>query len=607
MAPKTTPSTDLPGQAAGSSAVVSELECVLEAVEDSNFEADAVRFLEGQDLIRLVLLAESIGQKIDVLRARVAARVEDAARNVMGEQSILQQLGMRNAVNALQFLTGSSAVTVRRRISLGQVIDSGVSMTGATIAAKYPAVGEGLISGHLGVEAAQLITRTLDQRTLRAASVKDLEKAEVALVALATGTSPESDFPQHCDLLRSSCELLTQFLDQDGPEPKDGDISLNRELSFGRKRQGLVPIKGLLEPELASLLGNLLDAVNNPRVELNKMNLVAEVPTPDAAETLSDRGTRNDPQRCQIHQSGAQQDGAQQDAASFEFGDHSGLEAVVEDHEDHEDRENCADCAAAKLAHNAQRIDDRSPAAKRHDAFMSLLGVLARHPDAPLQGGAPVTVLVQTTEQSLRDHLVQASSGSEQDSGSAENPMGGLNGFLYDHDGMVAPGSMPLIRQAGCSGSLQRVVFAENGSVNHISSPNRIFNGHQRKAILMRDGGCVIPQCNIPPSWCEIHHVVEWAQGGATTVGNGASLCWYHHRNIDTNGWHIKMIDNLPHVQAPLWVDPAQKWHRVRPPTTPPNIGLMGVEELGKQLLAKLDRLKGHQPNSHESAQPKVA
>ncbi|XBH21155.1 DUF222 domain-containing protein [Jonesiaceae bacterium BS-20] len=595
-----------PSNEAGLNAVVGDLASILELLDEGEWGSESLHLLEGLELIKAVSIAESIGQRVDVLRARLAAQVDRASRNVPGEQSILRQLGMRNAVNALQFLTGSSAATARKRILLGRTTEPDISLTGAVIPARYPAVGAGLEAGHLGVEAAQLITKTLDQRTLKAvASKENLEWAEVTLVALATGTAQEGDFPQNCDLLQASCTTIAQFLDQDGPEPKDSDLPPLRELSFGKKFRGVVPIRGMLVPEAASLLSQLLEAVNNPRVDLNKVE---------------------DP------------------------------EGNVEASKDTESQQEFGRIAAA--------IDDRSPATKRHDAFMSLLGVLARHPDTPLQGGSPVTVLVQTTEQTLREHLEQTPQGAgsvergglttgggqgaggglttggghatggeqgtggglvgegnavgekdafvvdvggdragiaaqEMNSAAAQakekptNPMGGISGFLFDYNGLATPTSMPFIRQAGCSGSLQRVVLAENGSVNHVSSPSRIFNGHQRRAIAMRDGGCAIPLCDVPPTWCEIHHVVEWSKGGPTTIKNGVSLCWYHHRTIDTNGWHIKMIDNLPHVQAPLWADPRQKWHRVRPPTMPPPTGLIGLEELGQRLLAKLNQLVG--------------
>src|SRR5690606_11828880 len=89
---------------------------------------------------------------------------------------------------------------------------------------------------------------------------------------------------------------------------------------------------------------------------------------------------------------------------------------------------------------------------------------------------------------------------------------------------------------------------------------DRIFNAHQRRAILLRDGGCIIPGCTVPAAWCEIHHVHEYARGGPTHTDNGVALCWHHHRTIDTNGWSIRMRDGTPEVRAPHHWDASGRW-----------------------------------------------
>ncbi|HZW41204.1 MAG TPA: HNH endonuclease signature motif containing protein, partial [Agromyces sp.] len=84
-----------------------------------------------------------------------------------------------------------------------------------------------------------------------------------------------------------------------------------------------------------------------------------------------------------------------------------------------------------------------------------------------------------------------------------------------------------------------------------------------RRAITLRDGGCLIPGCSVPAAWCEIHHVIPDAHGGPTHPDNGVLLCWFHHRTIDTSGWGIRMLHGVPHIRPPAWLDPGGGWRAV--------------------------------------------
>jgi hypothetical protein len=81
---------------------------------------------------------------------------------------------------------------------------------------------------------------------------------------------------------------------------------------------------------------------------------------------------------------------------------------------------------------------------------------------------------------------------------------------------------------------IQRVLFDE-GRIIGISTTDRVFTVHQRRAIIARDKECLIPGCHVPGSWCEIHHVTEHSRGGPTHTDNGVPLCWWHHRRLGTS------------------------------------------------------------------------
>ncbi|GAA2010145.1 hypothetical protein GCM10009739_22810 [Microbacterium ulmi] len=110
---------------------------------------------------------------------------------------------------------------------------------------------------------------------------------------------------------------------------------------------------------------------------------------------------------------------------------------------------------------------------------------------------------------------------------------------------------------------MQRVALGPNGRVLRLGTEERVFNRHQRRAIALRDGNCIIPGCGVPAGWCEIHHVTEHAAGGPTHTDNGVLLCWFHHRFVDKGPWRIRMNRGVPEVQAPAWFDRSGGWRPV--------------------------------------------
>ena len=183
--------------------------------------------------------------------------------------------------------------------------------------------------------------------------------------------------------------------------------------------------------------------------------------------------------------------------------------------------------------------DDRTPAQRRHDALATALNVAASSRLLPTIGGAAPTLVVSVREADLAEGRGWAHIDSE-------------------------PVSLRAAVHAGCAGTIQRVLLGGDGRVLRIGTEERVFNRHQRRAIALRDGGCVIPGCGVPAGWCEIHHVVEHAVGGLTHTDNGVLLCWLHHRHLDHHGWRIRMNRGVPEVLAPPWIERQPRWRPSR-------------------------------------------
>jgi hypothetical protein len=64
----------------------------------------------------------------------------------------------------------------------------------------------------------------------------------------------------------------------------------------------------------------------------------------------------------------------------------------------------------------------------------------------------------------------------------------------------------------------------------------RLVPPHVRRAAEVRDGGCVFTGCEAPTHWCDVHHLLEWANGGETSLDNSALLCERHSHLVSTTG-----------------------------------------------------------------------
>ena len=60
-----------------------------------------------------------------------------------------------------------------------------------------------------------------------------------------------------------------------------------------------------------------------------------------------------------------------------------------------------------------------------------------------------------------------------------------------------------------------------------------------RRALVARDGGCVLPGCDRPPGFCDAHHLLPWSQGGKTDLADLALVCRVHHTLVHEGGYQL--------------------------------------------------------------------
>jgi hypothetical protein len=123
-------------------------------------------------------------------------------------------------------------------------------------------------------------------------------------------------------------------------------------------------------------------------------------------------------------------------------------------------------------------------------------------------------------------------------------------------EGQSVPISIATVDRHICSAGVVPVLFDSDGQAVNVGREQRLFTTRQRVGLAARDGGCLFPQCDRPPSWCEAHHVNPWSRGGNTDLADGVLLCKHHHLLIHNNGWEVKRRADEYVLIPPRSLDP---------------------------------------------------
>jgi hypothetical protein len=97
-------------------------------------------------------------------------------------------------------------------------------------------------------------------------------------------------------------------------------------------------------------------------------------------------------------------------------------------------------------------------------------------------------------------------------------------------------------RRIACDAGIVPVVLGKDGQVLDLGRRFRLFTSAQLRALWLRDGGCTFPDCTVPATWCDGHHLRHWADSGSTDLGNAALLCGRHHTVVHRKGYHGELI-----------------------------------------------------------------
>jgi hypothetical protein len=85
------------------------------------------------------------------------------------------------------------------------------------------------------------------------------------------------------------------------------------------------------------------------------------------------------------------------------------------------------------------------------------------------------------------------------------------------------------LRRLTCDAGIIPMVLGSDSEVLDIGRKTRTIPAAIRRALEQRDGGCTWKGCTAPASWTDAHHIIHWADGGATALYNLVLLCRRHH------------------------------------------------------------------------------
>jgi hypothetical protein len=121
-------------------------------------------------------------------------------------------------------------------------------------------------------------------------------------------------------------------------------------------------------------------------------------------------------------------------------------------------------------------------------------------------------------------------------------------GELLSTGGLIAPDA---VRRMSCDADLIRVILSGDGEVLDLGRTTRLPSAAQRRALVIRDRGCVFPGCGAPSARCEAHHLRWWRDGGRTDLPNLALVCGFHHRCVPECGWRLDRAQGGGWVATP--------------------------------------------------------
>ncbi len=406
----------------------------------------------------------------------------------------------RNCADYLRARLGISRSEAKRRLVLAHSVLPGVTPSGAPTDPPLGTVGAALRSGSLSGRAATAICSAVE-RVRCVATSEQLMSMEHHLTLQAV----EADE----DVLRVLARRWETVLDQDGQEPTEKVLRSRQGVFLRGRRHGLHLLEIGATDEQFEYLSTVMNTATNPR-------------TPGAGRRADDPRRLGDP-----------------------------------------DPSVGPACPEGGTGDGSRLLDPPEGPTRAQRLLDGLVGacrIALSTAQLPATGGHRPQVMVTID---YRDLLSDARSAAHAE------PSPDVRGVSRRDRSDGAPTAGPMdrrgtgravftehlsarsIRRIACDADIIPLVLGGDGQVLDVGRAGQLFPPHLRRALIARDRGCAFPDCTIPASWCEAHHMTPWSQGGGTSIDNGVLLCAHHHHVIHLGHWHVESRRGIPWFTPP--------------------------------------------------------
>lgn len=518
--------------------------------------ADLVSVLSDLELESFAAIAAELAHASEVIRLAAIAAIHSRSAREAGHAGFAQSRGHRNTVSLVQQLTGVTRgeATKLVRVSeaaFGTSSPEPVSIPGAAIGTPTDVADTTLVeppfdwtaplnhalrSGKLSTAQHDAIARGLgeppvDRDTSARVGGAQGDTSEPGLAVLhAWSVAAEelareaAEFP--VEELAKQARAIRDLLDPEGAEARFLERYEQRSFRMWTDRDGLAHGSFVFDDESAAWLRSVLDTALRPRRGGPRFVAVDEQ---EAAKSLLD------------------------DPRSNEQLSHDLLMDVLK----------AGSTADAKAVFGARQAGVRVVQVVDREAYLAQREFARQLADRVDSSGSTLAA---------SGVAGGAARGAERGDarGAADGVSDGPTGPVVQIHTRFEDGSAPLptafADQQRCNTGEVPVIADRAGNPLDVGREQRLYTPKQRIALAVRDGGCRWNGCDRPASFCEAHHIDEWAADeGRTDIDRGILLCRFHHLQLHHRGWRITR-DGL----GPFRLHPPRTLTSTPPTSSPP-------------------------------------